>query len=320
MANYENTSIAFDGGRCINYNFINNSETSDSLRVSNSHRDVLDGQFIWNVPRNDHLGKGVLTHEPHLTNFIQLFLDKGDWVLDIGACFGLHSLSMAKCVGIFGKVFAFEPQTKMISFLKQNIQDNHLSNIQVMETALGDVCKQTCICTASDLSNCGTAFISLDYTQDAYEDLRRYDSINRGCGFLPIEKELIQCNRLDSFLELFTQKIKFVKIDVEGFERMVMQGGVEFFEIHRPVMVVELEESLTISHGYDSKSLIEHIRAMRYTILFLDYSYPSDHLCIPNELCPEFQQKFGMYIKPHTEDNSLNHNFRNGVVYKFSYE
>jgi hypothetical protein len=39
-------------------------------------------------------------------------------------------------------------------------------------------------------------------------------------------------------------------------------------------------------------------------------------VCVPREETAEFEQKFAGRIRPHSEDNSLNHNFSHGVTKK----
>ncbi len=317
LEQFKNTSITFNEIQCIHHQFINQVQSTTRLTSSTTPPPT---DFVWNVPLNDMLGECFMTHEPHITKFIQKFLKKGDWALDIGACFGLHTLTMAKTVGFLGKVFAFEPQDAMLNLLKQNITDNYITNAQVIATALGNINKKTCMYSAYDkVSNCGDAYVSLDYKMDAEDDFHTFQQMTKGGVLLPIKKEIVECNELDNFLALFSQPIKFVKIDVQGFERMVLRGGREFIRAHRPLMVVEIEEVLTLLHGYSTRDLLDELYQMQYTVLYLEHTYPSDHLCVPNEKLLEFQQEFGEYIKPHTEDNPVNYNFSNGIIYKLSF-
>ncbi len=52
-------------------------------------------------------------------------LDTGDFGVDIGANFGMHTLIMANQVGQIGKVFAFEPIPANLKLLRRNIKLNH---------------------------------------------------------------------------------------------------------------------------------------------------------------------------------------------------
>jgi hypothetical protein len=59
---------------------------------------------------------------------------------------------------------------------------------------------------------------------------------------------------------------------------------------------------------------------MDYYIYFLDYHYPSDHVCVHKDNLNEFIQINSQYIKPLTESNDLNRNIENGVTEKIIYD
>jgi protein O-GlcNAc transferase len=67
--------------------------------------------------------------------FVRRLLDPGDHVMDIGANYGVYSLSMAQAVGATGRVWAFEPASSTASLLAKGIAANGftrllLSNVQ----------------------------------------------------------------------------------------------------------------------------------------------------------------------------------------------
>ena len=53
-----------------------------------------------------------------------------------------------------------------------------------------------------------------------------------------------------------------------------------------------------------------------YYIFYLEYSYPSDHVCVHKDNLAEFRLKFENNILPHTENNDINANLLNGVYEK----
>ncbi|MCA9414897.1 MAG: FkbM family methyltransferase, partial [Candidatus Omnitrophica bacterium] len=62
----------------------------------------------------------------------------GDTVLDIGAHIGLFTLVMAREVGPKGRVFSFEPCPESHHLLAENIRTNGLSNVTLVEAAVGE--------------------------------------------------------------------------------------------------------------------------------------------------------------------------------------
>jgi len=79
----------------------------------------------------DKLGRNIIDGkgwEPHLTEFMRLNLKSTDTFIDIGANFGLYTLSMARKVGTKGHVWAFEPTSTTAAFLKHSIELNKFDN------------------------------------------------------------------------------------------------------------------------------------------------------------------------------------------------
>jgi ubiquinone/menaquinone biosynthesis C-methylase UbiE len=59
-----------------------------------------------------------------------LDLKPGMWVADVGAGTGYFSLRMAKKVGASGRVFANDVQPEMLSRLEENVEREHLTNVE----------------------------------------------------------------------------------------------------------------------------------------------------------------------------------------------
>src|SRR5258708_11318539 len=56
--------------------------------------------------------------------FVRQLLQPGQNVIDIGANFGVYTLSMAQKVGPGGQVWAFEPAPSTAQFLARGIEEN----------------------------------------------------------------------------------------------------------------------------------------------------------------------------------------------------
>ena len=65
-------------------------------------------------------------------------LQPGMIVYDIGANVGLYTLLAARRVGPTGQVFAFEPGSQNVSFLKRHLAMNRVANVTVIEAAVGE--------------------------------------------------------------------------------------------------------------------------------------------------------------------------------------
>lgn len=79
-------------------------------------------------------------------------------------------------------------------------------------------------------------------------------------------------------------------------------------------MIVEFEEFQLNKFGYGSKNLFEKIKELDYEIYFLEYTYPSDHVCVHKDYIELFESLNN--ILPLEYSNDLNMNLENGVIKK----
>ena len=64
------------------------------------------------------------------------------------------------------------------------------------------------------------------------------------------------------------------------------------------------------------EELFHLIREYNYYIFYLEYEYPSDHICVHNDNLDHFRNNFKEYIFPHTDNNNINNNIKHNVVEK----
>jgi FkbM family methyltransferase len=146
--------------------------------------------------------------------------------VDIGANFGLWSHTLEQQ---FKQNFAIEPIELHCEYLKINAPAT-----KIFHTALG--------------AEAGT--VMMQRFPDNYGKTRVSD---QGDVKVPLQ-------RLD---DLNLPPADFVKIDVEGFELQVLQGGEQYIKLSYPVLVVEQEtraeaHALLLSWGYQMVDNIKH--------------------------------------------------------------
>ena len=76
------------------------------------------------------------TKEPETIEWIDNYVDGVFW--DIGANIGYFTVLMANLVGSSGKIFSFEPEPLNFKILQKNIEQNHLENVVLEQSAVGD--------------------------------------------------------------------------------------------------------------------------------------------------------------------------------------
>jgi FkbM family methyltransferase len=176
----------------------------------------------------------------------------GDTILDIGANIGAHTLPIARHVGSQGRIFAIEPSAFAFEKLQKNVSLNPSlrDRIHTHQTFLTDELhlsvKET-IYASWPLEECGsvhpkhrgrlttTAGASLD-TLDSFADRE-------------------QIGRLD-----------LIKIDVDGNEYSVLNGGFRTLRALRPLLLMELSPYVHAEQGNSFESLIDLLRTLDYSI------------------------------------------------------
>lgn len=127
----------------------------------------------------------------------------GKLALDIGANAGYYTLLLSKKIGPGGKVIAFEPNPEAREFLEKHVALNQSMNVTIRGEALSDRVGQ------GGFSRGGN---------------RSEGRISEG-GELPI---------VLSTLDSLDVSPSLIKIDVEGEELKVLQGGRRLLGSHRP--------------------------------------------------------------------------------------
>jgi FkbM family methyltransferase len=246
--------------------------------------------FINDCMASNSVGVGKKWEE-HITQFTHLYniLYGIQNIIDVGANFGYHTLLFSRIAN--KNVYAFEPQAQNFQLLKDNVENNKITNVVLYNDACGD-------------SNCEIK-MPIIHTNHMVNmgDITPNVNVNT----FSIAKSIL----LDEIN--FPSKIDLIKIDVQGWERKVLIGANNLLKTHKPILIVEFESVQLSKTNTLCKDLFDYIRNQNYYIFFLEYSYPSDHICVHNDNLQDFRIKFQKYIFPHTENNNINDNLINGI-------
>jgi FkbM family methyltransferase len=164
----------------------------------------------------------------------KVHLKKGDVVIDAGGNIGLFSLFAAKYYNC--KSYAFEPFEEILPVLKKNIQMNGLDDlIHVCPYGLSNANNTAIFNIARD--NIGASSIVLSDDKNPNNNMTE-----------------IQCVSLDSWVEENQiTKIDFIKADIEGAERLLLQGATKVLQTFQPKL------SICTYHLPDDKQVLERI-------------------------------------------------------------
>jgi FkbM family methyltransferase len=202
--------------------------------------------------------------------FLKSVLQKGDVFIDVGANIGLFSLIASKCVGNEGQVISIEPTPKTFKRLVENIELNGINNISPLNIGLSNQ----------------KGSLLLQVSESGYDAWNTFAKAKESKFQAEIN---VKVDTLDDIIPEFSKgKIRLIKIDVEGWEKFVLEGGMNILINYNPILMIEFTEANTISAGYSVFDLFEILENIGYEWFRLDngalipeakrISYPYDNL------------------------------------------
>ncbi len=148
-------------------------------------------------------------HEPHITRYLidHVRVGPGEIALDVGANIGWYSVLLDRLSVPGARIFAFEPDPESFRLLRSNLEVNGTTRVTALNVALGDTP--------------GRAV------------LHRYRGTNNGRHTLlegntsggTVEVGVDTLKGFWDSKQLGASPLRFLKIDVEGFECLVLRGA-----------------------------------------------------------------------------------------------
>lgn len=170
---------------------------------------------------------GIKAHESELRlcAFLSRNVKPGDCILDIGAHFGFYSLFSSFLTEGKGTILAIEPSKKSFSILQKNTQA--AENVLCRQIVIGD---KRGVVPFYEFPIFHSEYNSTVPEQFKYE--KWYQAIQP-------QKVEIEMRTIDDLVSEEGLAFDIVKIDAEGSEDLVIQGGLRFIEKYSPCVVME---------------------------------------------------------------------------------
>ena len=212
------------------------SPTSGRARVHT--RTVLRNGETFDVDTRSFLEWALWVYgeyEPETATIIRRYLRPGDVAIDVGANIGILTVPMSEAVGAQGVVLAVEPLPAVRDRLNRNLALNHTANVRVIAQAASDR-EGTALLypPRPDAANWGQASLAMMHHLDADAGIE-----------VPLVTldSLVRAQGLD--------RVRLIKIDVEGHDREVMAGAVGLIDQYHPVLIFEYSPEHTAEIGND---------------------------------------------------------------------
>jgi FkbM family methyltransferase len=226
------------------------------------------GHTIAVFPRDPGISRELAlykVHEPLATKLMLDLLKPGMNTVDIGGNIGYYAMLEARMVGPTGKVVAIEPMPDNSEQLCNNVENNGYKNIDIHKMAIGDR-DGTALMYISPRSN----WHSLHPPLEAKGEMK------------------VPVSTLDTLLSTYDlPTVDLVRMDLEGYEIVVIEGMKGTLEKYGPRLLIELHPLLVGTQametylrtledlGYGIDWMLEQDRDMPFRWQFLKIERPT---------------------------------------------
>jgi FkbM family methyltransferase len=209
---------------------------------------VLDGGGRVGVDLGTPHGRRIFAYgfcEP-ASRAMRSLLSPGDVAIDAGANIGLFTVLAAARVGAAGRVVACEPSPSTMAILRANVERNRFDWVTLREVALAEAPGRLEL----EVFDPGSGFSS-------------FAPAASGSG----TRVEVEVTTLDALAGDLVDRVKLVKIDVEGAELRALEGASRLLSKARPDFIVELEPEHLERQG----SSLEAVQALFAEAAYVGY-------------------------------------------------
>lgn len=198
---------------------------------------------FWIIDGDTHIGKWVrdskrLDHDQNSLPVLKAYVRKGDYVMDVGANIGDHTIAYAEWVGSEGHVIACECNREAIECLVGNTK--HIKNVEIFPHA---IYSSECTLYFEEQENTGASFVTE-----------------------MIKGQPVQAYTIDG---MFLNRLDYLKIDAEGCETEILKGAESTIRSLKPIIVMEVNTSALIRAESSEEELLNLLRDFKYTYKYL---------------------------------------------------
>ena len=247
------------------------------MREDNKSLKIIDTQFgkiVINI-NDKFIGKSFLNQNywglqdiDVISKIIEFKCKKENKVVfyDVGANIGTHSIALSKIFKNKINIRAFEAQSTIYKMFNQSIKINNLNNIKLYHNAVSDKNDEIIKIDLPDYSKQNN-FGGLEL----FKPFQNSDNANMQKSGIFEEVKTMK-------LDIFDEKVDFIKIDVEGMENLVLKGSKKLIFNHRPFLFLELFKS-------NLKDITEFFKDKDYNV----YLKGMDAFIVPFEIKVNFK-------------------------------
>lgn len=220
-------------------------------------RSIKIGELDFYQDDSNPTGKVQLDHgiayELHVVNELKKWIPTSIGFADIGCNAGIHTI-IARSIGWNVPVVCAEASPTNIQLLLKNLAHNGLRGVTVLPFALAEAHRIIAINGCEFNSHCAA------FPDQEHQTL---------CAALPLDM-------------LNLPPVDLIKIDVEGFEMLVLEGASRWMET-RPKVIFEFFPELIARTNREPQRLLEYFFERKYKLTVLDYQKGMRKECYSSE-------------------------------------
>ncbi len=218
-------------------------------------------------------------------DFFRKFIQKGDFVIDVGANIGDTTVPMALAAGKEGLTLGFDPNPFVYKILEANASLNkEKTNIVPVCSAISAEEEEFYfISSEASFANGG-----ISPTRKSHHGKYICEEKVKGVNLL----DYLQSNFQDQL-----SKLSFIKIDTEGYDKEIIRSISDLIDRHKPIIIAE---SFGKSTDEAKKELFELISRHGYKLsYFEDFTYdaPTQEIRTAEEMT-QWRNTINIYAIP----------------------
>jgi len=162
------------------------------------------------------------------SSVIKLLVPSGGSVLDIGANVGYLSGLFARWVGSDGKVVSVEPIPATYDVLSHGMKILYPDTVSTLQCCVSDVAGEVTM-----------AVPKYDDGRENYYESRIVSAADASAAMSQFKVPALTLELLVQ-IHCINQPLSLIKIDVEGHELSVINGGADYFSCNHPPLLIEV--------------------------------------------------------------------------------
>jgi FkbM family methyltransferase len=173
----------------------------------------------------------------------------GSVCLDVGAAAGLYSLVLSELAGPAGEVLSIEPLSFAHPVWRRILGSQGCANVRTYNLALGSEAGRGVMSVPSGryVKVTGRSFLA-----------GKAAGLGPNVEFSSHQEVPVPVETIDGLIDSAgVTRLDFIKIDTEGGELHVLQGGERTIKDFRPAILVEIEARHTARYEYAPSDLVE---------------------------------------------------------------